>query len=282
MSPSLYKFVVLMYRRPRLYSHQKYAMPDDKNAPALIRASDPLTALSLLTRLPLPAQLNPRIAEAAWAYPLAGLVVASLGALVGLAALGLGLPSTLTALLVLAALVMLTGAMHEDGLADLADGFWGGWDRAARLEIMRDSRIGTYGVIALCLGLAARWSALWMLYEAGSAPATAALLSTAALSRASMPVLMATLPHARKDGLSHHVGRVSPRSAALGAALALICALALMGTAALPATLCAAAVLLGLATLAHHKIGGQTGDVLGTSQQLTEIAALFASVTLLT
>lgn len=256
-------------------------MPDHKNTPALVRASDPLTALSLLTRLPLPSQSNSRTAEAAWAYPLAGLVVAGLAALVGLAALGLDLPAALAALLALAALVMLTGAMHEDGLADVADGFWGGWDRAARLEIMRDSRIGTYGVVALCLGLAARWSALWMLYDAGAAPATAALLSCAALSRASMPVLMATLPHARNDGLSHHVGRVLPWTAVLGAALALVCALALIGSAALPVMLCAAAVLLGLAALAHHKIGGQTGDILGAGQQLTEIAALFSCVALL-
>ncbi|QGX98975.1 adenosylcobinamide-GDP ribazoletransferase [Roseovarius faecimaris] len=257
-------------------------MPDDKITPALIRASDPVTALSLLTRLPLPARQTTRAAEAAWAYPLAGLVVAGLAALVGLAALGLGLPAPLVAMLVLGAQVMLTGAMHEDGLADMADGLWGGWDKAARLEIMRDSRIGTYGVIALCLGLASRWAALWLLFDAGAGPATAALLAGSALSRAGMPVLMAALPHARSDGLSHLVGGVPPRSAALGTGIAVACALALLGAAALTATLCAAIVLAGLAALARQKIGGQTGDILGASQQLTEIAVLFTCTALLT
>ena len=254
----------------------------EKNDPALIRADDPLIALGLLSRLPLPALSGSRQAQAAWAYPAAGLVVAGLGALIGLVAIGLGLPAPLCALLVLAVLVSATGAMHEDGLADMADGLWGGWSRAARLEIMRDSRIGTYGVIALCLSLAARWSALWLLYAVGPGAATATLLASAMLSRAAMPVLMATLPHARDDGLSRRVGAVPLVTAAIGAALALVAALLLTGAAALILALLTALTALGVASLARHKIGGQTGDILGACQQLCEIACLFAGVVLLT
>lgn len=237
--------------------------------------SDLLSALGLLSRLPLPAHEG-RGAPAAWAYPLAGAVLGVLAALAGLAALALSLPPQAAALVCLGTSVALTGALHEDGLADVADGFWGGFDRARRLEIMKDSRIGAYGVIALVLALLARWSALSLLF---SAPGGAwAVLAAAALSRAAMPALMAALPHARDNGLSRAVGRCSPRvaggAAGLGAGLALV----LLGWAALPALLAVALVTLALGRLAQAKIGGQTGDVLGAAQQLAEIAVLFVLI----
>ncbi len=109
-----------------------------------------------------------RGALAAWAYPLVGVVVGGLGAVTGALALWLGLPAPLAAGLVLLAMIAVTGALHEDGLADTADGFWGGWDRARRLEIMKDSQIGSYGVIALILSLGLRWSALGVLIAHGT------------------------------------------------------------------------------------------------------------------
>lgn len=250
-----------------------------KSDATLICPRDPLTALSLLSRLPVPAGEETRQAAAAWAYPIVGLVVGALAALAGFVAQGIGLPTPFCALLALATLIALTGAMHEDGLADTADGLWGGWNRGARLEIMRDSRIGTYGVIALCLAIAARWSALWLLYEAGSGSAAIALITSAALSRAAMPVLMATLPHARGDGLSHQVGRVSGTTAAIGVGLASVVALLLLGTGVVWPFIWAALAVLGLALLAKRKIGGQTGDILGSAQQIAEIAILFALLT---
>ena len=248
----------------------------EKNDPDLIRPGDVLVALALLSRLPLPDHDGVRQAEAAWAYPLVGLLVGGLAALVGLVAYGLGLPSTLCALLALATLVVTTGAMHEDGLADTADGFWGGWNREARLEIMRDSRIGTYGVIALCLSLAARWSALALLFEMGAGAACAALLASATLSRSAMPVLMTALPHARTDGLSHRVGTVSPAAAAIAVGIAGIAAVLLLGAALFWCLIWGGLAVFGLALLAKHKIGGQTGDVLGSAQQIAEIAVLAA------
>jgi len=248
----------------------------EKNDRRLIHLNDPLTALSLLSRLPLPATDGTRQSQAAWAYPLVGVLIGGLAALVGLLAHGLGLPSGLCALLALSALILATGAMHEDGLADMADGIWGGWDRGTRLEIMRDSRIGTYGVIALCLSLAARWSALWMLYDISIGAATAALISAAALSRAAMPVVMAALPHARDDGLSRRVGHVSGTTAAIGMGIAGSVAVLLLGSALFWPVVWASLAVLSLGLIAKHKIGGQSGDILGSAQQVGEIAVLFA------
>jgi len=134
----------------------------DRNDDGPIRTGDIPAAIGLLSRLPVPVDTDlatRRGARAAWAYPLAGLVVGALAGLVAQVALWLGLPPSIAALLALAAMIAITGALHEDGLADSADGLWGGWDRARRLEIMKDSRIGTYGVLALGLTLLLRAAA---------------------------------------------------------------------------------------------------------------------------
>lgn len=238
-------------------------------------------ALVLLTRLPLPhlpAAAFARQAQAGWAWPLAGLAVAALACLPGAAALALGLPATVAAGLVLGAQAMLTGAMHEDGLADMADGLWGGMTRERRLEIMKDSRIGSYGVLALVFGIGLRWSALAPLIAAGH---WGAVIAAALLSRAGMAVLMATLPPARAGGLSRSVGRPGAGTAAGAVALALGLTLVIAGGAALAAGLCAALAVCGTGALARAKIGGQTGDILGAAQQLAELAALLTFVALL-
>ena len=233
--------------------------------------SDLAAALVLLSRLPVPAS-GPVGAGAVWAYPLAGAVLGALAALLAWAAMTLGLPPVLAAGLVLVALVVMTGAMHEDGLADVADGFWGGWTRERRLEIMKDSRMGAYGTIALVLSLGLRWQALALVLAQGT---SGPLIATAALSRAAMPAVMAALPHARDTGLSHSVGRASPAralaAALIGAAIALACLPPLQALAGL---LVAALATLALAALARRKIAGQTGDVLGATQQVAEIAIL--------
>ena len=246
-----------------------------KNDP-LMQFGDLAVALSLLSRLPLaglPVE-NKRGARAAWAYPLAGLVLGGIAGLTGLIALWVGLPSALVALCMLAALIILTGAMHEDGLADTVDGFWGGWAVARRLEIMKDSHIGTYGVIALILSLAARWAALWGLVSIGMGTALDGLIVAAMTSRAMMPAMMWALPNARADGLSRHVGRVPGQTVLIGLGLAGIAALLLTGATATLALIVAGVVTLGMGALARAKIGGQTGDTLGATQQVTEIALL--------
>lgn len=249
-----------------------------KNEPPLADPEDIFTALGLLSRLPVPPGDAARGAASAWAYPLAGLILGALAALVGVIAHASGLPSPLTALIVLGFLTISSGAMHEDGLADTADGLWGGWTRDRRLEIMKDSRIGTYGVIALVLSLAARWAALTLLFDMGGGTAAAALLVAASLSRATMPLLMARLPHAREGGLSHSVGPVPDRTAWLALAIAATAALLFTGWSAIPAIAWALVVALAMGFLARSMIGGQTGDILGATQQMAEIAILFSLV----
>ena len=234
---------------------------------------DVAAACLLLTRLPLPnlpAEAFARQAQAAWAFPLAGLVVAVIAGVTGETLLQMGLGAVPAAGLTVALLALLTGAMHEDGLADTADGLWGGRDRERRLEIMKDSTVGTYGVLALVFSVGLRWSALSILLPQG----TGALIAAAMLSRAVLPALMAGLPPARDDGLSRGVGR--PGGVAVCAALALGGAVALFaaGWALLLPALVALVVVLLLAATARSKIGGQTGDILGAAQQLAEIVLL--------
>lgn len=233
-------------------------------------------ALVLLTRLPvprLPDAAFARQSRAAWAFPLAGLALALPACALGWAALALGLGAWGAAGLVLAVQVMLSGAMHEDGLADTADGLWGGRTRARRLEIMRDSHVGAFGVVALVLGLGLRWGALAALLEAG---AFGAVIAVAMVSRAVLPALMAGLPPARADGLAHGVGRAGWGGAAAALALALAAGLALGGPAILIAALAGGVVAAALGRLALDRIGGQTGDILGAAQQSAEIAGLLA------
>lgn len=194
----------------------------------------------------------------------------------GLLALLSGLPPVLAAVVSLGASVMLSGAMHEDGLADTADGFWGGWTAARRLEIMKDSHIGTYGVIALVLSLLARWAALWLLLQQSGATALAAIVAAAALSRAAMAGVMWALPNARRSGLAHDVGRMTGRTALLAVAWATGIACLLLGWSAFGALFWLLAATLVMGFLARARIGGQTGDVLGATQQVTEIAVLLS------
>ncbi|MCF1708994.1 adenosylcobinamide-GDP ribazoletransferase [Tabrizicola sp. J26] len=237
------------------------------------RLADVKAAVGLLTRLPVPMRPNTsmRGGAAAWAWPLAGLTIGALGALAGSLALAVGLGAGPAAGLCILVQVVTTGAMHEDGLADVADGFWGGWTRARRLEIMKDSRIGTYGVLALVLAVLLRWLALTALFGSGQ---WQVVIAAATLSRAPMAVLMAALPNARGAGLSHAVGR--PSAAAAGGAVALAFGLAtlFLEKDVLYASLVAVLATFAVALVARSKIGGQTGDVLGAAQQVSEIAML--------
>ncbi len=237
----------------------------------LMKPADIAEALALLSRVPVPGHA-PRGAASAWAWPLAGLVLALIAAAVGALALALGLPPGIAAGLVLAGQVALTGGLHEDGLADCADGFWGASGRVRRLEIMKDSRVGSYGVIALVLGLGLRWVALAVLFEAGAV--LAPLVAAAVLSRGSMAVVMAVLPNARGSGLAAGVGRPGRGTALAAVGLAVGVAFVATGWDGFAALFWAAVAVFGLALVARAKIGGQTGDVLGASQQVAEIAVL--------
>ncbi len=235
---------------------------------------DPALALSLLTRLPIKlgeADYD-RAAQAAWAYSVVGIVTGALSCFAVGVAFWLGLPIWVAAVFAIAAGLIATGAMHEDGLADCADGFWGGWDPAMRLKIMQDSQIGTYGVLALLVFQALRFGAVveilrfdnWIL----------PLIAVHVASRALMPAIMNALPHARETGLSRSVGKVSKQAALKAAAIGLIALLLAFGVSGLAFAAMAALASFGCARLALSKIGGQTGDVCGASQQVTEVTLL--------
>ncbi|MEX3014455.1 adenosylcobinamide-GDP ribazoletransferase [Gymnodinialimonas hymeniacidonis] len=232
---------------------------------------DVIRAFHLLSRLPLPGGDAERAAASAWAWPLVGATIAALQVGLGCGLMALGVPVWAAAGLAVALGVVLTGGLHEDGLADCADGFWGGFDRDRRLEILKDSRVGSYGVLAMVFAVGLRWGLLASLLPV----APLALIAAAMLSRAPMALLMARMPFAREGGLANHVGRPPLASAGLAVAIAVVGGMIYAGF--WPGLL--AAVIVGIAailvgSLARAKIGGQTGDVLGAAQVIGEIAAL--------
>ena len=238
-----------------------------------IKFADLAEALVLLTRLPVQMGV-PRGAQTAWAWPLVGLVVGGLAALVAAIGWALGLPVDVVAGLALVTQAIVTGAMHEDGLADCADGFWGGQTPERRLEIMKDSRIGAYGVLALIFVVLLKWQALTYLMTYGHF--ILPLLAVGLFSRLPMLVLMHYLAFARQDGLARHVGQPEAATVGIGAVVAVLVAIFLTGYWAIALVIVSGLVTIVCGRLALAKIGGQTGDVHGGAQQLTELAVLFA------
>jgi adenosylcobinamide-GDP ribazoletransferase len=241
-----------------------------------------LAALGFLTRLPLPFLRTldlPPIATAMRLFPVAGAGIGVLTALSLIAANAMGLPALLAAALALAVSALVTGALHEDGLSDVADGFGGGNTRDERLAIMKDSRIGAYGAIALVLTYVARASILEQLYYKPSLVIIVLLASAAAFSRALIVDLMWATRPARSDGLSVLVGRPSRADALfallLGGAGSFIAVSAVLSPERAVMGIIAGGIVLALMrAIAMAKIGGQTGDVCGAVQVLTEIAML--------
>ena len=236
-------------------------------------------AAGFLTRLPLASGGTeaPRpLAEASWAFPLVGLVVGLIGGFTYSLAAWLGVPALAAALLAVAATALATGALHEDGLADVADGFGGGADRAAKLAIMRDSRSGAFGVLALVLSVGLRAAALASLGDGGGV--TAALVAAHALSRGLLPLVLRALEPARGDGLGASAGRPEAANAWAAAALgALIALFALDWWRGIVAIALAALAAGFIGHVARRQIGGYTGDVLGAIEQGGEIIVMLAA-----
>ncbi|MEM9575951.1 MAG: adenosylcobinamide-GDP ribazoletransferase [Pseudomonadota bacterium] len=230
-------------------------------------------AFLLLSRLPqpaLPATAFDRGHKAVWAYPIVGAGLGGVATLAGIAAMALGLPSTVAAGLVVLMMICTSGALHEDGLADVADGFWGGQTAERRLEIMKDSQIGSYGTLALILVVGLRWAVVAAILPL----APLAIIACATTSRAAMPLLMYGLPHARDTGLSQSVGRPELPQVLVGLGLAFALSLALLGMIGALALVTPMIVAALAGALARRKIMGQTGDVLGALQQIGEITTL--------
>ncbi|WP_394892751.1 adenosylcobinamide-GDP ribazoletransferase [Mesorhizobium sp. AaZ16] len=245
--------------------------------PAQRLLSDLALCLVFFTRLPLPRfeVEHSTFARAIWAAPVVGLVVALIGGIVFAFAALLGLSAGLAAALALAATMLATGCLHEDGLSDTADGFGGGKTRDKKLEIMRDSRIGTYGACALVFSILLRWSAISEL--GGPAAVLCGLIAAHAASRALLPAFMHMLPPARADGLSANAGAISSDAAFTGAAIGAVALLVLGLSGAIAAALWLGLVFLLFRALCLSQVGGQTGDTIGALQQAGEIAVLLVA-----
>mgnify|MGYP006274549007 FL=1 len=220
------------------------------------------------------------LARALRCAPLVGALVGAAGAAVLVAASALNLPALAAAGLALAAGFAITGGLHEDGLADVADGFGGGQDAARKLAIMRDSYVGSYGVAAIGFSLLLRAAALSALV---AVPGGAlALVGAHALARAAMLPVMRGLTPARADGLGHGAGRPTRATAGtalvFGGVLTLIALGPLAGLAALAVAALAAALV---ARLAARQVRGYTGDVLGAVEQTVETVVLLTAAGLL-
>lgn len=248
-------------------------------------------AAGFLSRLPMPARHfkdhDGTLSRASAMFPLAGLLIGLGPGLLVWVLTALEANAALTSLIALMVLIGLTGALHEDGLADSADAFGARGGREHMLAIMKDSRIGTYGVLALMVSFSLRAVALTIITAAsGGLNALLLLLAVAAISRTAMVWHWSVLPLARADGVAAAVGAPEPERARLtgliGAALFLLLA-------GLGSGLATAAIALALVAAAARqwtgvvrmRLGGHTGDTIGATQQITETAGLAALALLL-
>ena len=241
-----------------------------------IRLAELQLAFMLLTRLPagtLTSQL-PELAHARWAFPIVGCIVGGIIAVSYIILSLLLLPSFAAAILAITAGLFSTGAIHEDGLADCADGFGGGQNREKKLAIMRDSAIGSYGTLSLIIIMGLRISLLSML--PAKLEIVTPIIICAVISRYAMVGYLCLLPAARQDGL----GNQASGNQASGDNIS---ALILAGLIALPAFVIGAfgliyviiaivSVALIWGVIAKYQLGGQTGDVCGAGQIICETA----------
>jgi adenosylcobinamide-GDP ribazoletransferase len=240
-----------------------------------------LVGLRFLTRLPIPFARTidpPPLAQSMRFFAVAGGLIGAANGLFLATFHALLLPDQLSAVLTCVVGVLLTGALHEDGLADVADGLFGCKTREQRLLIMHDSRIGTYGAIALLLGLLARISCYQALLHLPTYTMILVVAAAAGFSRAMVVDMMWATRAARSDGLSVLAGRPG-RNAALfaiisGGSLTVLAGSMMWPESSIVAIIVAIAVTGLLRRIAMRLIGGQTGDVCGATQVLVEVAML--------
>lgn len=239
-------------------------------------------SLAFLTRLP-PARWalsgDHPLGYDAYAFPIAGLLAAIPSALVVLVADRLGLSSLVSGVLAVGVMVAVTGGLHEDGLGDVADGLGGHQEKTRALEIMKDSRVGSYGALALIFSVALRVALLADIAVVSAGAAALGILGVAAASRGAMAFLWSSLPPAYPGGLADTVGRPTEETGrnalGLGAVLfVLLGGLAAGALGALAGLLLALLSYLWFWSVLKRRLGGQTGDTLGAMQQITEIALL--------
>lgn len=229
-----------------------------------------LAALRFFTRLPVPGDHSGAGLDGAARYlPFVGIVVGGIGAAVTWAA-ALALPLSLAVILGMAATILATGAFHEDGFSDACDGFGGGWEKAQILAIMKDPRVGSYGAIGVALMLLAKWNALM---EISDEALPFALIAAHAMSRFAATTLMFSLDYVREEGKSKPVAkRMGAGELMLAGAFGLAPCLLLPYTETLVALAATALATVLCARYFVRRIGGVTGDCLGATQQVAELA----------
>ena len=248
-------------------------------------------AAGFLSRLPMPARPfeghDGSLVRASGMFPAAGVIIALCPGLVVLVLSAFGANAALTAVIALVALVGVTGALHEDGLADSADALGARGGREHMLEIMKDSRIGTYGVLALLMSFALRAISLTIILSViGGWSTFLVLLAIAAASRAAMIWHWNTLPPARHNGVAASVGapEESARTVALVSGAILFIALVSVTAGLIAALLCLALMAAAASqwtSMVRTRLHGHTGDTIGATQQITETVCLTALALLL-
>ena len=236
--------------------------------------------IQLLTRLPVyisDSQEGFSISGASRLFPIVGAIVGIIAAAVLWVGSWFTFPSAILALLALLTMTLVTGALHEDGLADTFDGLGGGLTRDQKLSIMRDSQIGSYGVMALLFSFGLRWAALTEITEQGFDVVLMSLIATAAASRAALPAVMHFIPVAREDGLSVGAGKPSFDRAITALLIGVGFLLFLLGFRTCIVAIGLSALVAGMFVyFVAMRLGGQTGDVLGATQQITETTIFLA------
>jgi adenosylcobinamide-GDP ribazoletransferase len=221
------------------------------------------------------------LASAMWLFPVVGFGIGGAGAIALAVLAGLGVPAPVAATLAIGIMVWLTGALHEDGLADLADGFGGGGTRDQKLDIMRDSRVGAYGVLSLAVVVVAKIAALATIAAVDIGAAAGALIAAATWSRAMFAPTMRWLPPARDDGLGALAGTPDEgatwKGLALGALLTAFVLITPAGGGVVVVLIAGGLGAFAVGWLALRQIDGYTGDVLGGAQQAAEAAVLIAA-----
>ena len=232
--------------------------------------SDLKIAISLLSRIPLHNEAQHLISRGPnhlWAFPIVGTLIGFICCCLGYIGLLLQLNNLAVGFLIVMGAVITTGAMHYDGLADTLDGLWGGWSADQRLDIMKDSHIGVYGVIGLVLSAGLQAALYGQIIQQSIWP----IIGIMTISRAVMVPVMGFLENSRSSGLSSQVGKPKLQTIILAMTLGITIALLTDAWAAIGGAILATWTI---GKIAKNKIGGQTGDILGATQQLSEVSAL--------
>ncbi len=242
-------------------------------------------AASFLLRLPLPPLARPippgAMTRAMWAFPLVGIAVGVSGAAVYAVFVLMGFTSLLAALLAIAVITGLTGGLHEDGLADMADGFGVIGPRFEKLAVMRESHIGTFGVLALGFAMAMRTAAITAVGETGILSVAVALILAESIGRAAMPLAIWLAPPARPDGLGAAASAAKDHETflSMSVSVTMVSILSLIFLLPLQAMAIMTTMILIVRTMvscACKHIGGHTGDVLGATGHAVSTAVLMS------